>query len=161
MFRFITVLGWDRDLSIEHEHIDGEHQQLVALVNRVHQGIVQRAPDADISNHLAELRGYTEAHFAQEEDLMRVVGYPRYRWHARYHRVLIKMLADNEARVFKTEQADRFEFVEFLNGWLVDHIQTADTHFGRFLAKYDGRAWQGRILTRFRPSDESTGSSGG
>ena len=69
---------WSDVLSVGIEEIDAQHKVLVDLVNEMHQAIHQRRGSDAVREILAQLADYTRIHFAVEESLMRILGYPGY-----------------------------------------------------------------------------------
>lgn len=158
MFRFITVLTWEPDLSIDHHELDAQHQQQVALVSRIHRGLRDSGSGQALGDALADLAQHTEEHFRHEETLMYQCAYPRLDWHRRIHERLLTRLERIRNEMGRLKDTQRYELIEDLNLWLVDHIQTADTHFGRFLARQEQRSWSDRVRARYTLSPSARAS---
>lgn len=81
-------------------------------------------------NRLVE---YAEEHFAREEEIMRASGYPGLARHHAIHEALFEQIfvlqghfEDGRIRI------DR-DAVDFLRGWLVDHIVGEDMKFSAYV----------------------------
>lgn len=74
---------WSDELSVGIEEIDEQHKVLVNLINRMHNAIAEKHGSEVVSGILAELVDYTKIHFAVEESLLRILGYPGYEEHKR------------------------------------------------------------------------------
>lgn len=126
---------WSNDLSVGIEEIDIQHQTLVELVNEMHQAIHDRHGNDvvfDILNRLAE---YTRIHFAVEESLMRILGYPDYEAHKEEHIKLIDTVQDLVQKVGAGKTAVGFELMHFLKVWLTKHILESDKAYSEFFIK--------------------------
>jgi hemerythrin-like metal-binding protein len=93
-------------------------------------------------NHLAQtgqlleqIRRAAEADFRIEEDLMRESNYPFLDLHARQHQRFFEYFEEMRREIESGEE-DRiyllFRIKRFFTGWLVNHIVSADRHFGHF-----------------------------
>jgi len=69
---------WSDVLSVGIDEIDSQHKALVYLVNEMHEAIHQRHGTDVTRDVLYKLADYTKIHFAVEETLMRILGYPDY-----------------------------------------------------------------------------------
>lgn len=72
-----------------------------------------------------DLKDYTEAHFAREEKVMEACGYPGLANHRQVHRLLVKQLLEQRQQY---EKGNLYldSLIDFLQNWLLDHIQTMD-----------------------------------
>lgn len=76
-----TLFAWSDDLSVGIQEIDEQHKVLVGLLNELHTAISGHKGSAECRVILDRLAEYARAHFAVEESLMRVLGYPDYENH--------------------------------------------------------------------------------
>jgi hemerythrin-like metal-binding protein len=122
----MVPLRWRDSLSLDVPVIDKDHKTLIDLLNRVHYlGLSGDDRDA-IGATIGELISYTRTHFAREEMLMRLAGYPGYEAHRRMHEGLTRR-ADAYAEQFQRSSGfDLGAFYDFLADWLVSHILEQD-----------------------------------
>lgn len=126
---------WSEALSVGIEEIDGQHQMLVDMVNRMHQAIHERHGSDVVKGILNELADYTRIHFAVEESLMRILGYPGYEDHKAIHEELLEHVVELVGKVESGKTAIGFELMHFLKTWLTKHIMEEDMAYsGFFLA---------------------------
>jgi hemerythrin len=123
---------WSDVLSVGIEEIDEQHKVLVGLVNEMHDAIAQRHGSEVVRGVLARLADYTRIHFAVEESLMRILGYPDYDGHKHQHEELIHEVMDLQGRVDAGKTSISFELMHFLKVWLTKHIMESDQRYGRF-----------------------------
>lgn len=93
---------WDDEtMSVLVDDIDHQHQELLEIVNRLHQSIMKRTSREEGPEILQHLEMYTVAHFATEESLMRIFEYPDYPAHKAQHERLV-----NELKVVMVKLAE-------------------------------------------------------
>lgn len=110
--------------------IDSEHRTLFQITERVYHILKEGAIEADPDNIieiLGELRRYTAEHFSDEEDYMRSIHYDGLDSQIRAHRTFIAELDGiDEDEIQKNPQEYVKSLIEFLLGWLIDHILKVD-----------------------------------
>lgn len=122
-------LLWDPNYSVHVPTMDAQHRQIVDWINRT-----ARATPAELPEILAGLEAYTATHFADEEAVMRRIGFPELEAHQVLHQRLIAWVAEQKAR-----GADRQTLLFGLAQWLVKHILGQDKRYGRW-AERENRA---------------------
>jgi hemerythrin len=112
------------------ELVDREHKMLFAITERVYTLLKEGVDSSDADRILVilrELKDYTERHFADEENYMETIGYEGIDAQKRAHRSFIQELEDiNEAEIQNNTQEYTKSLVEFLLGWLINHILKVD-----------------------------------
>lgn len=127
-----TLIDWNDDLSVGIQEIDDQHQFLVELLNKLHRAIHQRQGKAAAEAILVELVDYTKIHFAVEESLMRILGYPAYDDHKQQHDHLISEIHELQEKLASGKKSITFELLHFLRIWLTKHIMEDDQHYSPF-----------------------------
>lgn len=120
--------------------IDEEHQQLFAIIRKtdevIHAELLHDKYD-EIMNILDELRQYTEKHFRDEEAYMEQIGYPELEIQKITHEAFIEKLVQIDLEELETMDDNQQEYLEslldFLAGWLVNHIM----HMDKKIAEYE------------------------
>jgi len=110
--------------------IDEEHKTLFDIIGKVHTTIqtelVHDKYDA-ILDILDELKEYTTVHFADEENYMREIGYEGLAQQEILHQKFIDKLNELDLEdVDENQEAYLYEFLGFLQKWLVNHILKVD-----------------------------------
>lgn len=142
---------WSDDLSVGIEEIDAQHQVLVGLVNEMHDAIHRRQGSEVVRDVLRKLADYTRIHFAVEESLMRILGYPGYEAHKLLHEQLIAHMMELQHKVDTGKTAIGFELMHFLKVWLTKHIMESDREYGHFFIQAGARpklkkkSWTSRL----------------
>lgn len=127
-----ALIEWSDELSVGIQEIDDQHQFLVELLNKLHRAIHQRQGKAAAEAILGELVDYTKIHFAVEESLMRILGYPAYDDHKQQHDHLIDEIHALQDKLASGKASVTFELLHFLRIWLTKHIMEEDQHYGPF-----------------------------
>lgn len=110
--------------------VDEEHQKLFEIICKVHKAIqaehVHDKFDA-ILDILDELRQYTQVHFSDEEQYMRSIHYDGLAAQEILHQQFIDKLNDLDLNdVDDNQESYLYDFLEFLQNWLVNHILKVD-----------------------------------
>lgn len=112
------------------EIVDEEHKMLFDIIGKIYKAIdVELVHDKFdlILDILDELKEYTRVHFADEENYMREIGYEGLAQQELLHQKFIETLEDlNLDEVDDNQEAYLFEFLNFLQNWLVNHILKVD-----------------------------------
>ena len=112
------------------EIIDEEHQMLFTIIGKIHNAIeVELVHDKFdlILDILDELKEYTRVHFADEENYMREIAYDGLEQQELLHQKFIETLNDlNLDDVDENQEAYLYEFLNFLQNWLINHILKVD-----------------------------------
>ena len=112
--------------DVDVPEMDADHQLLCQVCDRLREAIASDAPLGDVEPLLDELVRRTQDHFSNEEREMRECGYSHYAWHARQHRAAADKVIAFERRILNGDRQAAGELLEFLSGWLDDHIGIAD-----------------------------------
>lgn len=145
------LVQWSDELSVGIEEIDNQHKILVDLLNDLHRAIVEHHGSEAAHRILAELLEYTRIHFAVEESLMRIMGYPDYEEHKHHHELLLNEVRLLGRKLAEGKKSVNFELLHFLKMWLTKHIMEEDMQYTPFfLSKgvqqsYEKRSWVGKF----------------
>ncbi len=122
----MSLVQWNETLSVGVPSLDAEHKQLVALVNRLHDAMINGSGKAALHGVLQELVQYTQTHFKHEEELMSRTAYPQAAVHKLQHDQLTKKVLDLQNQVQQGKVSITIEVMNFLKSWLQDHILKMD-----------------------------------
>ena len=114
---------WEDIFSVGNEQIDKQHQHLFRLGNEI--------LDADKNEgkrYVMELFKYTKAHFAEEEEHMKEIGFTDYEEHVEMHNKLITDLSAVSER-YSCTQENINNVATFLYNWLTKHIVNEDMKY--------------------------------
>ena len=116
------------------ELVDREHRKLFEIIGEVnaliHNDLLHDKYD-EIVRLLDELREYTKFHFEDEEAYMQKINSPMLEAQKRTHQAFVDKLMsidlDKLEEIDDNQQEYLHELIEFLGGWLINHILKMDT----------------------------------
>ena len=114
--------------------MDKEHQRLFEIIGEVNALIgndLLHDKYDEIVRLLDELREYTKFHFEDEEAYMQKINSPMLEAQKRAHQAFVDKLMsidlDKLEEIDDNQQEYLHELIEFLGGWLINHILKMDT----------------------------------
>ncbi len=129
------LMQWNAKLETRHPKIDEQHKALIEAFNRLHDAMKQGKGRDEVGKVLEFLKDYTVQHFAMEEKLMADAKYPGFAHHKQLHADLVSKVGDLVQK-FKAGSATlTLPTMDFLQGWLTEHIQGEDVRLAEFLRK--------------------------
>ena len=129
----MALIDWSDELSVGIQQIDEQHQKLVAIINELHEAMLDRREKQVMSHIFTELVDYTKTHFTYEERLFEELGYPDGAAHLLQHRNLAQRVIDLKEEFDAGNTAVTLEVMRFLREWLADHIIGSDRKYTPFL----------------------------
>jgi hemerythrin-like metal-binding protein len=118
--------------------VDGQHQDLVRMVNELHDAIVSNTHKTIMAPMLDKLTRYTLQHFTAEEGLMARVKYPGLAAHRRKHEDLARQAKDIVEQYRSGKLVLSITLSTFLADWLRHHIKEDDMAVVRFIRSAAG-----------------------
>lgn len=116
------LIPWNGSLAVGHPAIDNDHRHLVALINRLHEAMLQRRGKDIGGGVLAELVQYTKDHFTREEGLMDAQHYSGGFEHKKQHKDLCTKLNTLVVDHEQSKITISMDTMRFLEQWLTNHI---------------------------------------
>jgi hemerythrin len=110
--------------------VDEEHEKLFEIIREtdkvIHSELLHDKYD-EITRILGELKDYTVFHFRDEEEYMEKIAYKDLAAQRRAHQAFVEKLEEiNLDEVDNNQQSYLEELIQFLTGWLVNHILKMD-----------------------------------
>ena len=121
----MPIAIWSPSLETGNPVVDHQHQQLFAMVNDLHHGIIQGHGRDVMGPILKKLAKYAVDHFATEEGFMRRTDYPNFARHKGRHDALTAQVADL-VRAWDEGTALPSTLSKFLADWVSHHIKEED-----------------------------------
>lgn len=134
-FKLAKALEWSATFATHVSKFDSEHRTLFGMVNELHDAMQQKRSRDAVGSVLNRLIDYTAKHFAGEEELMTRTNYPDFAAHKREHEKLVEQALGLKAKFDAGETLPAQGVIEFLQNWLVNHIQGVDKKYGPHLNK--------------------------
>lgn len=143
---------WTDALSVGIQEIDEQHKVLIGLINRLfEETVINKSNPHVIQDVIHDLVEYTIVHFAVEESLFRIFGYPDIDAHMKLHQALKQQVLDIQDKVRKGDVMVNTELLMFLKKWLENHIMHEDKRYAPFLinqgvkSTWSKKGWIGKI----------------
>lgn len=132
----MTLLSWDKRLSVGPPSVDAQHKLLVEALNELHSAVMRGEARNVTGMLLRTLLVYTRNHHASEEALMVKVSYPELRQHQAVHNELQLVLETHLTRLERGESAITLEFLLFVRDWLTNHFQKVDRGYVPWILRH-------------------------
>ena len=129
----MALIEWDDSLSVGVQEIDAQHTELVKILNQLNDTMVHGQDPVRVQALLGSLVSHTREHFAAEEAMMAMAGYPHLEEHRQQHCELIRKVETCLARFERGETGLSLHLMNFLRDWLKIHILVQDKAYGSSL----------------------------
>lgn len=129
------LYNWDKSLETGNYTIDGQHQQLIATLNKLIIANNEGAADSILQETVDFLITYAEQHFHDEEELQIKYHYPKYQAHKQMHdnfRVVVNTLKDRLSHEGCTPALINNTLVT-MSDWLIMHIKEEDLRLAIYI----------------------------
>ncbi len=135
----MAFIAWNASLETGCFRMDEQHLVLVEAFNALRTAVQLPGNGEQAESRLTFLEDYTGKHFRMEEALMLTHRYPDYARHKGLHDHLLAQIADLHQRMREGRLVLTPPVLEFLNGWLLEHIQGEDYRLATFLRNVSPR----------------------
>jgi hemerythrin len=129
----MALIEWRDDFSVGVPDVDHEHQELIRLINELHDAMSNDNSDVTVMDFLGEIYAHVAAHFALEEKIMRERNYDQYSDHKADHETLLDELRDimddYEENAFFSDDI----FANAVGSWFSDHFRNRDARLHKHL----------------------------
>jgi hemerythrin len=129
----MRTLTWKSDFLIGIDAIDSEHREIFDRLLALEQGMLKRDPWHVMQFLLADVAHALKFHFAVEEALLEMIGFPEREEHRQQHMRLTLELSELEKKIRKSNSAT--DLVHFFEEWFVKHVLAEDRQFIDFAQK--------------------------
>ena len=126
-----ALFVWKNEYCVGHPEIDGQHRQLVDILNKLHEAMLSGRSGEQQARTLDNLVHYTKRHFAAEEKVMKDIGYPAMFAHMKLHQDLTAKVLDFQRKLAAGMSCITIELLQFLKDWLYTHISQSDKEVGK------------------------------
>jgi len=132
----MAPLEWKDSYSVGVPAVDHEHQELIDLVNQLHETLGRGAEVAAVERVFGDLFRAISAHFALEERFMREHGYDQTTQHKADHERLLDELRDimDDYREGGADPAGRLAAA--VDAWFANHFKTHDSRLHSRLGEH-------------------------
>jgi len=131
----MAFFEWNDQYSVGVANVDEQHKKLVGYLNDLFEALNVGKGKEILDSILDNMVEYTQYHFATEEKLMKLHGYPGYDDHKKKHDKLAEHVLDLKSQYAAGNivKVSPIQIGIFLKDWLSKHIMGTDKLFGPFL----------------------------
>jgi hemerythrin-like metal-binding protein len=122
----MALFTWSREYSVGNDLMDGEHQTLFEMGDRLHNAMLAGRGHAVLRSLFTQLADYTRTHFSHEEALMARCAYPELTAHADLHRELTARFSQLQDDLNGGKTEITMDTLQFVRDWLQRHIDKKD-----------------------------------
>jgi hemerythrin-like metal-binding protein len=126
---------WTKEMSVDEEKIDGQHQKLLTQVNKIIDALFYGISSTELTEAVDYFNEYISEHFSYEEEYMKKIGYPNIDDHIKKHKDFIsnyEKIKDEFTKGVDQEQLV-LEMEKFVGDWWVEHIGHEDQGYHQFM----------------------------
>jgi hemerythrin len=122
----LSMFDWKNEYAVNIGSIDAQHQMLFAIGRELYAAMSTGKGKAVLGRILDRLVQYTKVHFAHEERLMQLHGYPDFAKHKAEHDALVKQVQTFQEDFNAGRATMAVQVLQFLKDWLANHIKGSD-----------------------------------
>ena len=130
----MDLMQWNEAMSVGVEELDGQHQQLIRLINEAYEAM-QMHDEHRMTVLIDKMRDYAVTHFSTEEEYLKKYGVPEFDSHKFQHAKFNDAVKDFREKLDSKTNLSKI-FV-FLSRWLATHIMEIDMQYVPYMPKKD------------------------
>lgn len=127
--------NWVGLYSLGDTNIDDDHVKLLKIYNNLVKMINNNGSRNDFAIVLIDMYDYSQSHFNREELYMIKLAYPQLEQHKAYHRKYLYKVSVFNSELLGNDPPSKFEVVEFLKRWWLNHIPNSDFKYEEYKRK--------------------------
>lgn len=127
------LIEWRDEWLVGEVRIDDDHRAMVHVINRLHGAVDQGDGKESVIEIMKTLLELTKEHFSYEECLMLLTDYPGAAGHQEVHMNLFSVVNIMAYNMEPSDEEIVLDTIAFFEDWFIDHVETEDAPFGRFL----------------------------
>ena len=128
-----SLFKWRNDFSVGIKELDDQHRSFFEILNRLAEAAGGTKGMVVVGPVLRELKEYSLHHFTEEENWLKVIGFPGLKHQEIQHEFFISQVTDLQDRYSKGDGNIPISTLEFLRDWLLNHILENDKKYGTFM----------------------------
>ncbi len=123
------MIKWEDKFSVSISMIDEEHKMLINILNKIIHAKEHKVNSEELKEVLREMTDYSVTHFTTEEAYMKAFNYPEYQSHKEEHMSFSTKIISYTYKMIKGNYQFANELTEYIEEWLVKHIQVTDKQY--------------------------------
>ena len=128
----MDFMPWKEEYSVGVTLFDEQHKKLIGFLNTLYDEVTAIEESNVLSPTLAGLVEYTQKHFEDEEENLKLHNFPELSHHINEHKKLTKTVTEFIEELKRGDSLITIQVVNFLIDWVVDHILDTDQKYSEF-----------------------------
>jgi hemerythrin-like metal-binding protein len=124
---------WKDSFSVGIKEMDDQHKDFFDILNRLGETAGGNKGMEVVGPVLRQLDEYCRHHFAEEENWLKIVGYPGLQYQKKQHEFFISQVTELQDKFSKGDSNIPMSTLEFLRDWLLNHILDIDKKYETFM----------------------------
>lgn len=125
----MALLTWEDSYSVGVKEIDGQHQKMFGIINRLYDSMNAAKDTENLPQILKELVDYATFHFSTEEKYFVKFNYEDSAEHINFHHMYSGRV-DHFIKDYEVQNSLlSFEILDFLKDWWINHINGEDKKY--------------------------------
>ena len=133
----MSLMKWSAQLDIGVTEMNHQHQDLLNLMNDLHDAFEAKKNFEEQKNCFLKLKVATVEHFKEEEMFQEEMQWSKLATHKIIHKRLLEEFTKHESVFIQTKELTD-DFFRFLKFWLSSHIQGIDMEYGQHYKQKKG-----------------------
>ncbi len=125
-------LEWKDEYLLGVPEVDMQHKRIFDCFVTIAEGGLTKQDRWVADSSFVQLLGLLQGHFALEESLMRILGYPALERHIEEHRQFNAELHDLAQKSLRTKESVSREMIKVFQKWQREHIMKSDRHYADY-----------------------------
>ncbi|MCK5883103.1 MAG: hemerythrin family protein [Bacteriovoracaceae bacterium] len=126
-------IEWSSYLELGIKDVDDQHHKLIDIINKLYDGLFEEHTKEIQLEVLSGLLKYTEEHFKDEEELLRVHNFIDNEEHIKKHKEFTDKIIYYHESITAGKMVMSLDILSYLTEWLTGHIQGIDKEYVAFL----------------------------
>lgn len=130
----MAFMEWKESYSVGNPELDGDHKQLIDIINQIAQAEETHKPVQWVFQALDD---YVSGHFHREEQRLEAANYPDLDQHKKAHKNFIEWL-DTVRATYSMDPEAKFHLAttvnNYLKDWLANHILKTDMQYKSYMS---------------------------
>ncbi len=127
------MIKWTNDLSVEENELDGHHQHMLDLINKLDEALKSKEPKDIIAEVLEELVDYTNYHFGAEEAMFELKHFPDAAAHIDRHMEFREHWKELDDLFLSGDETAGKQLLDYLLAWWPGHIKEFDKQYAPYV----------------------------
>lgn len=129
----MSTFVWKTDFSVGIKEMDDQHRGFFDILNKLGEAAGGNKGMEVVGPVLLQLSEYSRHHFSEEENWLKIIGYPGLQYQKKQHEFFISQVTDLQERYTGGDGNIPMSTLEFLRDWLLSHILDTDKKYGTFM----------------------------